>query len=108
MERGETFIAKMRNSLNERKLTFLHWPYQNVDYENFAEAGFFYLSVDDAVQCPWCKLILRHVERLSDPWCLHYGKSPTCKFINKQTTLHVGTLRQKIYHELNIEEFNEG
>ena len=46
-----------------------------------AEAGFFYLGLNDCVQCPVCDLLQSSWAPGDDPWIRHAANSPACAFL---------------------------
>ena len=49
--------------------------------EELAEAGFFYLGLNDCVQCPVCDLLQSSWAPGDDPWIRHAANSPACAFL---------------------------
>lgn len=46
-----------------------------------AKAGFFYVGVDDQVQCAFCRGVVRDWERSDDPKQEHQRLFPSCPFV---------------------------
>ncbi|CAL1261264.1 unnamed protein product [Larinioides sclopetarius] len=73
---------KMR-SVQERLKTFAaNWPLSYVDVSKIAQAGFFYLGLEDKVQCPFCKGIVSNWEDADDPLKEHMKHFPWCDYLS--------------------------
>lgn len=81
--------------LLERMETFNdNWPYLEDDSSvpsitALSEAGFFYLGLNDCVQCSTCEAVLRgwkEMEPSNDPWVQHELACPTCPQLEKNKT----------------------
>ncbi|GFX47662.1 e3 ubiquitin-protein ligase XIAP [Trichonephila clavipes] len=73
--------AKMK-LMEERIKTFAaNWPLPGMDVKKMAEAGFFYLGIDDKVQCPFCKGIVSNWEAGDHPLTKHMKHFPLCEYI---------------------------
>ena len=53
-----------------------------------AEAGLFYLGLNDCVQCSVCQIVLSGwnvMPDTNDPWDVHAKSSPGCAFLERNT-----------------------
>ncbi len=64
------------------------WPYTSEDtsvpsIQALAEAGFYFLGLNDLVQCSECQTSLGgwNMMETNDPWTTHVQASPTCPFL---------------------------
>ncbi|XP_054716201.1 death-associated inhibitor of apoptosis 1-like [Uloborus diversus] len=57
------------------------WPCNFIKSEELAEAGFFYLQVEDKVQCPFCHVIIYSWKYGDKPLREHMKKFPKCPFL---------------------------
>ncbi|KAF8785531.1 baculoviral IAP repeat-containing protein 7-B-like isoform X2 [Argiope bruennichi] len=79
---GNIDYNKMR-SVQERLKTFAcNWPLSYVDVSKIAQAGFFYLGLEDKVQCPFCKGIVSNWEDADDPLKEHMKHFPWCDYLS--------------------------
>lgn len=92
-------IKKEKQKMEEQGLldrieTFTNddsWPYPDADKSvpnivTLAEAGFFYLGLNDCVQCSYCEVVLSGwnvMQPNNDPWNQHVINGPTCTFLEK-------------------------
>lgn len=58
-----------------------NWSY-DVDPVEMAEAGFYYLMVQDRVQCVFCEIVLDNWHAEDDPLIEHARHNPRCNFIS--------------------------
>ena len=73
-------ISKFRDN-QERRRTYQNWPNQAINYINLTEAGFFYINIDDWVQCFSCGIILYDWHVGDDPLTEHLKLSMKCPFL---------------------------
>ncbi len=67
------------------------WPFEESDenvpkISDLAESGFFFLGLNDCVQCASCEIILsgwQNMDKGDDPWLQHARTSPGCPFLDK-------------------------
>lgn len=65
-----------------RLVTFETWPASAQQKPaDLAEAGFFYMGVEDKVKCFFCEKKLVKWRRTDDPWLEHIKHQPTCHFV---------------------------
>ncbi|KAK6172083.1 hypothetical protein SNE40_018041 [Patella caerulea] len=80
-----TQLASFPNQaiLATRVATFINWPRQSPtpSKEEIAEAGFFYLGREDAVQCFYCAGILKSWLDDDIPWQEHAKWFPKCPYL---------------------------
>ena len=77
--------------IQDRISTFSEeWPYTDSDsnvpnVSILAEAGFYFLGLNDSVQCSACEIVVNGWDGLSekDPWIQHAKISPNCSFLEK-------------------------
>ena len=77
--------------IQDRKDSFCdeNWPHDpdtgKPNVTTLAEAGFFYLGLNDCVQCTVCEIVLNGWHSMSepDPWIQHAKTSPGCAFLEK-------------------------
>lgn len=80
-------------SLLDRIDTFVDpWPYEEEDesvpsVSVLAEAGFYFIGLNDCVQCSSCELVLSGWNVMdksnNDPWQRHAMDSPQCSYLEK-------------------------
>ena len=68
--------------LADRIQSFAEWPSSDSPPINgLAEAGFFYLGLNDCVQCSSCDLVQSGWSSKDNPWIRHACNSPACSFL---------------------------
>lgn len=85
--------------VEERIKTFAaNWPLPKMDVKKIAEAGFFFLGIEDKVQCPFCKGIVSNWEAKDNPLTKHKKHFPLCDYIGSVAKSSLGKSMQ-IYSE---------
>jgi len=70
------------STFSSRLKTFKTFPSNSTQNKyKLAESGFKYISVDDAVECHWCSIILHAFEFGDDIFLEHTRFSPKCIFV---------------------------
>ena len=74
----------------DRVNTFEDWPYPLEETsvpnaQELADAGFFYMGLNDCVQCPYCEILLSGWSEMEDkrPWIQHAKTSPGCPYLER-------------------------
>ncbi|XP_015918264.1 putative inhibitor of apoptosis isoform X1 [Parasteatoda tepidariorum] len=87
------YLAEIMKNINYNKMKTLddrlksfekQWPLNNIDISKLAAAGFFYLGVEDKVQCPFCKGIVSNWESKDDPFEEHKKHFPWCDYLSDE------------------------
>ncbi|XP_066303441.1 baculoviral IAP repeat-containing protein 7-B-like [Branchiostoma lanceolatum] len=78
------------NEEQHRLHTFFNWPADcPVTAEDLAAAGFFYLGIQNKVECAFCGGVLHHWEEDEDPRRKHESQFPQCPFIRGDATANI-------------------
>ena len=72
----------------DRFNTFEDWPFPHTSEpfpQELADAGFFYMGLNDCVQCPYCEILLSGWSEMEDkrPWIQHAKTSPGCPYLER-------------------------
>lgn len=78
--RSETDLKIIENRLR----TFNNWPIDFITPDNLAQAGFYYLNIDDQVKCAFCGGIIGQWERNDQPIQEHRKFFPDCPIVRQQ------------------------
>lgn len=65
-----------------RLKSFKNWPNALIDIKRLANAGFYYINIEDKVKCFECLVELYRWEAHDNPTLDHLRYSKRCKFIN--------------------------
>ncbi|XP_060600378.1 baculoviral IAP repeat-containing protein 3-like [Ruditapes philippinarum] len=72
-------------TMEARLLTFTNWPRHMIQTpQRLAEAGLYYIGIDDHVRCFACDGGLRRWDPEDDPWTEHCRWFPACPFAVEQ------------------------
>ncbi|XP_060588221.1 baculoviral IAP repeat-containing protein 7-A-like [Ruditapes philippinarum] len=87
--RGQSGIIQCRytNYVTEesRLRSFTNWSHENERQTHaLADAGFFYVGIQDCVRCYSCGIGLRGWSDDDDPWIEHVRFSPECQHVRQQ------------------------
>lgn len=74
------------NHEKERLDSFTDWPLDFVSEIVLAKTGFFYLGVDDRVQCQFCKVTLHEWAKGDNEVSEHIKFSKYCPLLRRQPT----------------------
>jgi baculoviral IAP repeat-containing protein 7/8 len=69
--------------------SFKNWPDAYMDVRELARNGFYFTSVDDIVECYFCKIQLGRWEADDDIATQHQKWAPYCPFVRKVETVNV-------------------
>lgn len=70
--------------LENRRRTYTNWPVDFISADTLAQAGFYYLNVDDQVKCAYCGGIIGQWERNDQPIQEHRKFFPDCPIVRQQ------------------------
>ena len=84
-KRQRRVFLDRQDSFNDENWPHLHTDPTSPDISKLAEAGFFYLGLNDSVKCNACEIILSGWLNMEDPdpWIQHAKTSPGCSFLEK-------------------------
>lgn len=71
-------IQETFKNLKERQESFKIWTKPNINTNRMARTGFFYLGIEDFVQCFDCKKIFKEWQPTDDPFIVHRKLSKKC------------------------------
>ncbi|XP_027839595.2 putative inhibitor of apoptosis isoform X1 [Aphis gossypii] len=95
------FISKFVSTVDRRVMTFHNWPVNFLSADNMAVAGFYYLGIEDLVNCIECKRDFCGWSQEKNPIQEHILKSPDCPFISKFVSTVSG--RVKTFHNWPVD-----
>lgn len=86
-----TEVIKKKNPIHEQYImhdarleTFKHWPESAMQPpDRLAEAGFFYVQLEDGTLCYWCGGGLKDWEPNDEPWVEHALNFPGCGYVRR-------------------------
>lgn len=76
-----TFIHPEYSKERHRYQSFVAWPYTKPEPRKLAEAGFFYIGVDDSVCCFCCGIGLKAWDENDDPCKQHALHLRQCQYL---------------------------
>lgn len=68
--------------LKKRLETYRYWPVISQSIQQLAECGFFYIDIEDHVECFFCGGRVGDWEPFDNPWKVHSKLYPRCGFVN--------------------------